>query len=255
MLLALGAGLLAGALHVFAGPDHLAAVAPLSASKGRRSWSVGVSWGAGHAAGVATVGAVALLLREAIDLEGLSAWSERAVGIVLVGVGLWGLWRATSRWVHVHPHVHGPGGAMHVHVHAHRPGQVHDRAKGPHEEERARDAGRTRGEPAARGARPPHHEHRHAPVWIGALHGLAGSSHLFGVLPALALPRRLDAVSYLAGFGMGTVAAMSAFSLGVGIVATRLASVPRAGDRAYRVLLGTLSVAAVAVGVAWVAHP
>ena len=36
---------------------------------------------------------------------------------------------------------------------------------------------------------------------MGTLHGLAGSSHLFGVLPALAFSTRADSMLYLAGFG------------------------------------------------------
>ncbi|MBF8297934.1 MAG: hypothetical protein HW395_591, partial [candidate division NC10 bacterium] len=37
-------------------------------------------------------------------------------------------------------------------------------------------------------------------------HGLAGSSHLFGVLPALAFPSRQASMLYLAGFGLGAIA-------------------------------------------------
>ena len=35
------AGLSAGGLHVLAGPDHLAAVAPLAADSSRRRWLAG----------------------------------------------------------------------------------------------------------------------------------------------------------------------------------------------------------------------
>ena len=55
MLVEVVAGLAAGALHVWSGPDHLAAVAPLAVRGRRRSWAVGMRWGIGHSAGVAAV--------------------------------------------------------------------------------------------------------------------------------------------------------------------------------------------------------
>lgn len=84
-------GFLAGAGHVLAGADHLAVVAPLAASRGRRAWTTGLRWGVGHAAGVALIGAAGLVFREGLPLEGLTAWSERVAGLSLVAVGLWAL--------------------------------------------------------------------------------------------------------------------------------------------------------------------
>ena len=50
-------------------------------------------------------------------------------------------------------------------------------------------------------AGPRGHEHQHghgrAAMAVGTLHGLAGSSHLLGILPALALPSDGAAVAYL----------------------------------------------------------
>jgi hypothetical protein len=40
--------------------------------------------------------------------------------------------------------------------------------------------------------------HAHASFCLGVLHGVAGSSHFFGVLPALALPTRAAALTYIA---------------------------------------------------------
>ena len=59
---------------------------------------------------------------------------------------------------------------------------------------------------------------------MGTIHGLAGSSHLFGVLPALAFSARTDSILYLAGFGVGAMAGMTAFAAGVGLMAIRLGS-------------------------------
>jgi hypothetical protein len=84
---------------------------------------------------------------------------------------------------------------------------------------------------------------------VGTLHGLAGSSHLVGVLPALALPSDFMAGSYLLLFGTGSVAAMGTFASLVGwIASTRGAS----GVRAQAALLASRSVVAVAVGAFWI---
>jgi sulfite exporter TauE/SafE len=238
------------------GPDHLAAVAPLSLSGGRRAWTAGLRWGVGHAAGVFAIGALALALREAIDLDALSAWGERLVGYTLIAVGLWGAWRARSRWVHAHAHAHGASGELHLHVHVHRRGAAREHATrdaatapSPHATDRDGAVG------AAHEAHFAAHDHRHAPLLIGALHGVAGSSHLFGIAPALALPSRADAALYVAAFGLGSVATMTLFSLGVHAAARRLASIAGAGERAFRILLGGTSLAAVTVGIVWLAQP
>lgn len=84
-------GLIAGAGHVLTGADHLAVVAPLAARRRRGAWRTGLRWGLGHAGGVAVIGLAAVIFREALPLEEVTAWSERIVGWSLVVVGLWAL--------------------------------------------------------------------------------------------------------------------------------------------------------------------
>ena len=96
MTLAL-AGLVAGAVHVLSGPDHLAAIAPYAVADKARSWRTGVRWGLGHSAGVLGVGLLVLLTRQALPVEALSARSELGVGLVLVGIGIWGIRAALLR--------------------------------------------------------------------------------------------------------------------------------------------------------------
>jgi len=220
-------GFIAGLIHVLSGPDHLAAVAPLAADSNRRHWLTGFDWGLGHTSGVLFVGLLALLLRELIPVEALSSWGERVVGVVLIGIGLWGVRRALGLQVHVHRHRHD--GLTHEHVHLHaRPG-AHD------------------SEPASHAHTHPH-AHTHAAFAVGVLHGLAGSSHLLGVLPALAFATRLESIVYLASFGIATVLAMTAFAGAVGFFAGRA----RAGGGVfYRNLLYACSAAAIAVGGVW----
>lgn len=200
-LVAASAGLLAGLVHALAGPDHLSAVAPLVVQEPRRRWLLGLFWGIGHSLGVWAVGLLALLLRGILPVESLSSWSERLVGVVLIGVGLWGLHRAFASRLSRHTHDEGR---------SKRPGR--------------------------------------AAVWIGGLHGLAGSSHLLGVLPALALPSSGAAVAYVAGFGLGSVAAMTAFASALGLVAARITA---RGGMAYQALLGAFSAASIVIGGYW----
>jgi hypothetical protein len=215
-------GLAAGALHVLSGPDHLTAVAPLAVRRPRRAWLPGVRWGLGHSAGVALVGLLSLWLRDLIPVAWLSSWGERLVGVMLFGIGLWALRLALKDNVHAHQHEHD--GESHVHFHLHQP---HAGPKAP---------GR--------------HRHTHAAFGIGTLHGLAGSSHFLGILPALAFPTKPQAVSYLLAFSLGTVAAMAAFSWGIGWLAARFAT---RGVKVYRGLMGFSAAAAMGVGGFWLA--
>lgn len=213
------AGLAAGAVHALSGPDHLAAVTPLTLSNRQRASRVGILWGLGHAAGVGVIGASVFLLRGLLDLDALSKWSEWAVGLMLIAVGIWGLRRASSRWLHTHHHHHGP--EAHSHIHYHQKG--HDVPSLPH-------------------------RHSHASLGMGLLHGVAGTSHLFGVLPALALPSHTAAAGYLGGYGLGNLLAMGGFAWLIGLASER---VSHWGTHYYRVALGMCSALSIAIGFLW----
>ena len=92
------------------------------------------------------------------------------------------------------------------------------------------------------------HVHGHKAFAVGTLHGLAGSAHLLGILPAFALPSDLAAGTYLFLFGTGSIAAMGTFALLVGWMAGRPGA---SSPRAQGALLGLSSVVAVAVGGYW----
>lgn len=190
------AGLAAGLLHVFSGPDHLAAVAPLASDRERGQWLTGLQWGIGHTLGVLLIATLLLLLKEQLPLDAISAHSERIVGASLIMIGIWGVWRAIRQ--HRQPHTQS-------------------------------------------------HSHAGASFTMGAIHGLAGSSHLFGVLPALAFPSRASSALYLAGFGVGAIAGMTAFSAAVGLLSSRMGR----QHRRYSGLLYATSAAALVVGGVW----
>src|SRR3954451_7107763 len=158
MVIVILTGFIAGLIHVLSGPDHLAAIAPLAAKAPKRAWGSGIRWGFGHASGVLFVGIISLCLRGLLPIDLISNWSERLVGVMLIGIAFWGF-RSALR-IHAHEHAHD--GEKHEHIHLHAPGKAHTSAA--------------------------HGVHTHAAFGIGTLHGLAGSSHFLAILPSLALP-------------------------------------------------------------------
>lgn len=75
--------------------------------------------------------------------------------------------------------------------------------------------------------------------------GAAGTGHIFGVLPSLALPP-LSAASYLVSYLLGAVLAMS----GVGCLLGSVGDV--GGPRAILYLMGCSSATAICVGLYWI---
>lgn len=91
-------------VHVLTGPDHLSALATLSANVDiKSSFFLGIRWGIGHSTGLLAVGVVLILISlssssENIDVpEGLSRFFESIVGIFMILLGVYGIRRAHHR--------------------------------------------------------------------------------------------------------------------------------------------------------------
>jgi hypothetical protein len=182
-----------------------------------RGWISGWTWGVGHASGVVVVAVLAVILRDVLPSIGtISAWSERIVGAALIAVGLWALRRSTQ--MRPSTHAHGVVSHRHLHIEA---GPAWLRRLG----------------------------HAHASFCLGVLHGIAGSSHFFGVLPALALPTRSASLAYIGAFGVGTVVAMTGFAALIGTATVKLPN----GALPQRTMMITAAVLSIAVGVVWLA--
>lgn len=93
-------GLLGGALHAIAGPDHLAALLPRCC--GQRWWRagrVGALWGTGHGISATILGLLAFGLKNRFAsmpgasnlLQGASSAMEVAIGASLIVIGLLGM--------------------------------------------------------------------------------------------------------------------------------------------------------------------
>lgn len=227
------AGIVASALHVVTGPDHLAAVTPLAIENQKRSWSVGLFWGLGHIMGMLLIGVLFILFKEYIPIEAISHYSEQIVGLILVGIGAWAIYKVYNNKIarHQHPHYHREP-EPHIHIHAH-----------PHQHEH--DHG-------------PEHEHKHnklirqnnvAALGVGTIHGFAGVSHLILLIPTLALPSTFDSVMYLGGFAIGTLAAMIIYAIAIGYIGQR--SSKMSDPKAFRIVRITGGLLAISIGIFW----
>jgi hypothetical protein len=218
------AGALAGLLHVVSGPDHLVAVAPLAIHKPGLGIRVGVSWGLGHATGVIALGLIGVVARSVIPLKRISSWSEVLVGGALIGIGVWALWQSRNMVLHRHAHAHddptvSEAHPAHEHLHVHVANQPHT--------------------PAA------HLHHMRSAYVVGALHGAAGTGHLFGVIPALAL-RPAQGLMYLLAYAVAAVGGMASFGAALGSIGHRI--VPRHLSIMMRICGGL----AIGLGVYWI---
>lgn len=166
-------GLAAGMAHVLAGPDHLAAIAPLAIDRqrpGAVAWRVGALWGTGHAVGVVTL---ALLTRELFShttTARIAHSSELFVGFLLIGLGTWTLTRKQVRLV--------PSNQP---VSVSSPPRDNLRTAPPS----ARDLVT----PAASVTRTKSLFQNPLAFGIGIVHGMAGVGHFAGILPLVALNR------------------------------------------------------------------
>ena len=223
-------GTLAAALHVLSGPDHLAAVAPLSVEKHNKSWKIGLFWGLGHLSGMLLIGVLVSIFRDFIPVERISAHSEQLVGLVLIAIGFWSFWQIRRKpgKAHKHPHIHQEA-ESYVHIHKHR----HD-AEGSHSH--THESEEPQGNWAA--------------FSVGTLHGLAGVSHFILFLPTLSFESNFDSALYLIGFAAGTVISMTLFSIILGKAAQK--AVLNHKDRLFTGIRFTTGIFAVLVGLYWI---
>jgi ABC-type nickel/cobalt efflux system permease component RcnA len=225
-LIALGTAFVLGAVHALE-VDHMIAVTAFVASRPAfaAALAFGSRWGAGH--GLAVLLAGGILLATGLRWpERWDAWGEAAVGAMLVGVGLWALVRA--RKLHLHPpQEHGD----HAHLHAHDDSRVVGRGSSEHHHH-------VHGHPHGRGI-----------TAVGLVHGLAGTSAVVALVPVTLMDRPAAGVLYLLAFGLGTIAAMTAFAL---IAALAMRQAGQSSVAWARRLGAFAGVGAVAVGVYWV---
>jgi len=225
----LTAGLIASILHVIAGPDHLAAVAPFAIESKRKAWKIGLFWGIGHLVGMMAIGLLFAIFREIIPVDEISNYSEQLVGLVLIGIGFWALYRIfKKRKHHKHLHVHAENSpVIHSHEHQHEHNSSH------------------------------HHVHNEklrqnnlASFSVGILHGLAGISHFLLFLPVLGFETQSDSIAYVIGFGAGILVAMVTFAFVIG----KVSSIAKNGhsDMFFNGIRMAGGLFAIVIGIYWI---
>ncbi|MCX6303469.1 MAG: hypothetical protein NT040_00735 [Bacteroidetes bacterium] len=235
-------GFVASMAHVVTGPDHLAAVTPLAIDSRKKSWMIGFSWGVGHTIGMLLIGMLFILFREYLPLEAITKHSDTVVGFLLIGIGGWAIIRTFLHHRHgTRPHSHfHTRPFLYAHIHRHS----HVQSEGP-------DGDHSDG-----------HDHDHiktvrqnaiAALSVGIIHGFAGFSHLFALLPSLALPTMIASVIYISAFAAGTILTMVLFAFILGIVAFRLVVKDKQAFLKWFTLTGGFL--AIGVGVLWLVHP
>jgi ABC-type nickel/cobalt efflux system permease component RcnA len=235
-------GFIASVAHVVTGPDHLAAVTPLAIDSRKKSWIVGLSWGLGHTLGMLLIGLLFVLFKELLPIEQISKHSDTVIGFLLIGIGSWAIVRTYLRHSHrnrPHSHFHTrPFLYTHIHKHTHQTGKVHS-------------DGHSDG-----------HDHEHSgtvrqnvftALVIGIIHGFAGFSHLFALLPSLALPTVMASVIYISAFAAGTIFTMVLFAFILGMVAFR--SIVKDKKEFLKWFTFGGGVLAIAIGILWLFHP
>jgi hypothetical protein len=82
-----------------------------------------MQWGVGHTAGVLLIATLLLFVKEQLPLDLISGYSERIVGVSLIAIGFWGVWKASRAVVTSHSHagasfamgtIHGLAGSSHL---------------------------------------------------------------------------------------------------------------------------------------------
>lgn len=176
--------------------DHVAAVSSMASGQSSISKiaSDGAIWGIGHTVTLAAVAGSAIVLGSAIS-DGMSAWLEFAVGVMLIGLGAHVIWRLVRERVHFHSHAHDDG-IVHMHAHSHK-GET-----APHDS-RQHDHGHPEGLPWR-------------PLLVGLMHGMAGSAALV-VLTATQVATPLIGIFYIVVFGLGSIVGMAALSAVIAI--------------------------------------
>ncbi|XP_019450984.1 PREDICTED: uncharacterized protein LOC109353216 [Lupinus angustifolius] len=214
------AGFFAGCLHTLSGPDHLAALAPLSIGRNRmESAAVGALWGCGHDAGQVIFGLMFLLLKDRLHIEIFRTWGTRVVGLTLLVIGAMGIKEASEVPAAC---VALENGECDV--------SVYDSPDNPLVGKK---------------------KIGFATFATGIVHGLQPDA-LMMVLPALALPSRLAGAAFLIMFLLGTVFAMGSYTVFIGSCSEALKDrVPRITEK----LTWASSLIAIALGLAILISP
>ncbi len=170
--------------------DHLAAVSTIVSERKNLFGAsiIGGLWGVGHTISLFFVGALVIFLKLQIS-EGIEAKLEAGVGIMLVLLGINALRKLFWAKEKPHVHLHDHKGRKHVHLHTHGENKSVEKW---------------------------HHNLSPRSVFIGMVHGLAGSAALM-LIVVPTIPSPVLALTYILIFGAGSIGGMMAMSFLIGL--------------------------------------
>lgn len=211
-----------GILHAF-DADHIMAVSSLSFRReGKSPLSRSViycaRWAMGHGGAVLLL-ALAFYSFDWQLAESTIKLAEQAIGLILIIIGGVLLWQFCRHQIRLDIHTHGDESETVKHVHL------------------VKADGST--------------WHDHSPIFVGVVHGVAGSAPLLALLPTLMLEQGSSALIYIAMFCIGVLIAMLVFGLGLAYLQQGLI---RFGDKVFQVSRLLMSMSALLFGCYWLAQ-
>ena len=209
VLLSLAFGL--GLLHSL-DADHIMAVSNLASGQSvKTNVQFCLRWALGHGLTLFIIGMLVFALGISLP-EQLSLYAERCVALVLILLGLYVLYDVLRRRIHIHFHQHDDQ-PKHAHWHSH--------------------------------AKQASHRHNHTALFVGMLHGLAGSAPLLALIPISMTQQPRYGFIYLMIFSLGVIVSMLLFGGLLGMVSKHVIEY---SEKAFRIVRAVLGLGAMTIG-------
>ena len=249
-------GAVAGSLHAVSGPDHLACLLPLCLNQGVSATWKGLLWGLGHGLGCSVMGIIGFICKGQLSYieHIIEEFVEFILGFSLIAIGLIGIRRNRQfKNEQILPRYEDNVQMNHkkkkqccchchcchcCHSFSSKFIQIFHKIKTFFRVLFSKFKFKENG----------------SVLMTGVFHGLSGTGHILGVIPALGYRDWKYGALYLAAFCVGTTFAMAMFTFGVGYVGTRIAERSQS-NRVTATLSLIASCFALALGVFWVLFP
>ena len=199
-----------GLLHAF-DADHIMAVSAMASTKrtdNSRSYIKRMirfcsKWAIGHGSVLLTLAALFIFAK--IELpDYLTQFTEKLVGIILIGLGVWIIYTLRKQKILLNLHSHDD--ITHIHL----------------SEADKRD-------------------HNHQPVLVGVFHGIAGSAPVLALIPAAEASTAWLGLFYVLLFSLGVLIAMMIFGVFFSYLQQWLANFGQRALQLTRMVIGFLS--------------
>ena len=209
VILSLAFGL--GLLHSL-DADHIIAVSNLASTRPDRRSTVQfcMRWAVGHGLTLLFIGLLVFVFGLSLP-ESISTYAEFIVAVVLILIGVYVISDVLRKHVHIHFHKHD-GLPEHAHWHSHKNDESH--------------------------------RHTHTAIFIGMLHGLAGSAPLLALIPIAMSEQAVYGFIYLMIFSIGVLFAMLLFGGLLGVFTNKVLAISQSLFSWVRGLLGVGAIAA-----------